>query len=268
MASATSIEWREYVKEAQKEVLAIKQSRMRIAALALKACTILPPGGDRNQAVKNEVYTLKRFAEDIGMEPGTLRRWVKVKVNVVDKLKDYSDFEPGSYLAAERTLVALATKDPIDKAPKGARYRAPAPAEKVRKIFNEIKERNAAPGPKTVNSLERYQTQAEFLYRQVNKLSLSPGEVGRAESLADTLEAVLAKLRDKALTRGKCSAGVSAQRKLQLMFNKATIIYRYVSKLENFEDADLAVAINLADMLERAATNTRKKLAKAKRARA
>jgi hypothetical protein len=179
------IEWREHVKAAQKEVLSIKQSRMRIVEIALKACTIPKAGGERRHAAANNVYTLKRFAEDIGMEPSTLRRWVQVKVNIIDKLKDYSDDEPGAYNAAERTHVALGTKGAKDK-------------EVVRKKFKEVKERIAGPKIQTVSVLERLYAQSKFIRRQVNRADIkSSSDVKLAKSLATILEVTAKEVWDK-----------------------------------------------------------------------
>ena len=52
----------------------------KIAELALEVCSI--KHGGRNLG---EVYTLKRFAEDLGVSPDTLANWTRIYRNVIQK---------------------------------------------------------------------------------------------------------------------------------------------------------------------------------------
>ena len=72
---------------------------MDIATMALEACEINYGGGDHWKKHK-DVFTLKKFAEEIGMTYKTLHRWVKVKRDIVDKLPEGYYDEDTDFAAA------------------------------------------------------------------------------------------------------------------------------------------------------------------------
>jgi hypothetical protein len=73
--------WAENVQKAKTMVSVRKQNQMEIAGLALEVCEITRGG----PAVIGR-YTLKRFAEEIGMNSRVLSGWVSVRVKVYSKL--------------------------------------------------------------------------------------------------------------------------------------------------------------------------------------
>lgn len=92
--------WLSYVERAKKFVKRMNRDRLDIAQLAIEACDIQLGGGNHWSGFKG-VYTLKKFAEEVGITYKTLSNWVRVKRNVVDRLPEgYYDEE--SYFAANR----------------------------------------------------------------------------------------------------------------------------------------------------------------------
>ena len=59
-----------------------KMVKYDMCLLTLRVCDI-KIGGDRTSG---NIYSIKKFAEDIGMNYGTLKNWVKEHKNVVEKL--------------------------------------------------------------------------------------------------------------------------------------------------------------------------------------
>lgn len=85
VADKTEAKWTETVEKAKAFVLQISKCRLQIAELALEVCDVRW-GGGAHWANHEGTYTLKRFAEEIGVNPKTLSNWVRVKRNVMDKL--------------------------------------------------------------------------------------------------------------------------------------------------------------------------------------
>jgi hypothetical protein len=84
--------WKRYVTEARQYVTSMNGHRLHIASLAIQACDIQHGGGAHWSDFK-DVYTLKKFAEEIGVTYKTLHGWCRVKTNVIDKLPagEYDD---------------------------------------------------------------------------------------------------------------------------------------------------------------------------------
>lgn len=99
--------WNTYVVLAREHVRAMQRSRAQIAELAIAACTGTKKGVTDAVAFTRGVYTYKRFAIDIGVNPKSLRRWVQIKQEVIDKLPTYNDSVPGNWNAADATHRAL-----------------------------------------------------------------------------------------------------------------------------------------------------------------
>lgn len=91
--------WQRYVVKCKAIVHQMNRHRMDIATMALEACEINYGGGDHWKKHK-DVFTLKKFAEEIGMTYKTLHRWVKVKRDIVDKLPEGYYDEDTDFAAA------------------------------------------------------------------------------------------------------------------------------------------------------------------------
>jgi hypothetical protein len=76
--------WQKYVLAGQRLVASMQKDRLKLAELAIAACDI-QHGGSKNRL--SEIYTLKKYAEDIKISYKTLANWVRIKQNVFDKLK-------------------------------------------------------------------------------------------------------------------------------------------------------------------------------------
>lgn len=88
--------WRECIEQAKVHVFRMKTARFVICELAIKACDIRWGGGYHWDDNPNQ-YTLKNFAEEIGVHYKTLQNWVGVYRWAKQKLKDEkwgeSDYE-------------------------------------------------------------------------------------------------------------------------------------------------------------------------------
>lgn len=100
-ADEMDVRWKRYVEQAKPYVMSMTKSRMAIAELAIAACTIQWGGGNHWKNFKG-VYTIKRFAAEIGINPKTLSNWVATNRNVVKKLPD-GVYDPENFEAARRT---------------------------------------------------------------------------------------------------------------------------------------------------------------------
>ena len=94
--------WQRYVTEARGFVKSMNQNRMEIAKRAVAACDIQHGGGAHWSDFK-DVFTLKKFAEEIGVSYKTLHGWCRVLTNVVQNIPDGEYDEKSDYHAAVKT---------------------------------------------------------------------------------------------------------------------------------------------------------------------
>lgn len=78
--------WEENIALAREIVSTKKINQMRVATLALEVCEIT--WGGRANRYADEMYTLKRFANEIGVNMKTLSGWVAIKTKVYEKLSN------------------------------------------------------------------------------------------------------------------------------------------------------------------------------------
>lgn len=173
--------WAHCVKEARMCVARMELERLKIAELALKAC-VVTAGWKRATADRDGVYTLTRFAMDIGVKPATLRQWVRVKKTVVDKVVAKGrTFVEKDYHAAERTMATLKAdglKNPV----------------KIKEQFKREK-KDIAQGRNVDHSLRRFINLAQFLERRALKLLPSKDSAGELQEFAEALDAALQAVR-------------------------------------------------------------------------
>lgn len=60
----------------------IKQTKYEVCLLTLRVCDIRVGGHTPN----GDIYSIAKFAKDIGMKKHTLRKWLEEHRNVVEKL--------------------------------------------------------------------------------------------------------------------------------------------------------------------------------------
>ena len=124
-------EYKEYVILGKKELAQIEGHQKRICDYAMEVVTI------RHGGRSNGIYTIKKYAEDIGMNPKTLQNWLQVYRNVIMKLEepDKANFQKASkvnnILEENRTLDNAIGKTPGTR----TAYKKDVPAEKVRSIY-------------------------------------------------------------------------------------------------------------------------------------
>lgn len=130
-------DYKNYVSLAKRELKAIEGHEIRICEYAIKVCTIRHGGHSKGY------YTIKDFAQDIGIPFKTLQRWTVTYRNVVQKLdkkittsEEFSQARQVENILREERIVNNRMADK----PKGSRYAnsLPVEPEKINRIFNAL----------------------------------------------------------------------------------------------------------------------------------
>lgn len=93
----------------------IKNTKYEICLLTTKVCDIRIGGHGRDK----EIYSMKKFADDIGMKHHTLKKWMEEHRNVVEKL-------PKKPKAKDYKIIRQVLKEVTNK----------TPTKEVREIYN------------------------------------------------------------------------------------------------------------------------------------
>lgn len=117
--------WKKYVDSARVIVKRMNKDRMEVASLCIEACDIIQGGGAHWSQFRDQ-YTIKRFAEEIGVTYKTLHGWVRIKRNVIDKLPE------GYYDDLKDYHAATSASNHVD---------ASADPDEVKREFDKWKER-------------------------------------------------------------------------------------------------------------------------------
>lgn len=103
--------WNKAIQSAKSLVSITKEHQMQIAKIALEVCEITHGGGVRLDSQKDK-FTIKRFAEEAGLNPRTLSGWIGARRLVYEKLSEeqkrkakYTDIVWVSRLVNKRTTV-------------------------------------------------------------------------------------------------------------------------------------------------------------------
>jgi hypothetical protein len=124
-------EYKNYVKLGKDLLGKIENYQIKICDYAMEVVTI------RHGGYSKGVYTIKKYAEDIGLVPKTLQNWLQVYRNVIIKLEDpaNADFKTASkvnnVLDERRTLTNVADGTVGRKTGK-----IHTPPERVRSLYN------------------------------------------------------------------------------------------------------------------------------------
>lgn len=128
-----------YVKEGKKLLHAVEVHQAMIGYYATCVCEILHGGKKKSR------YTIKEYAEDIGVHQKTLNEWTHVHRNVISKLQmDPSDITSDQWKIACRVSNLLrAEKRAIQEASgqsrrkgRGWNFSVLIPPERIRDLFN------------------------------------------------------------------------------------------------------------------------------------
>lgn len=109
--------YNKYIHRAKHLLETIKSYQIEIVKMVLEVCDI------RHGGISHDVFTIKRFALDIGMNPKTLQNWVREYKNVALKL---TLEEQNNLKSAEDWKKIRQVNKIVDRN---------APKEEVRKIF-------------------------------------------------------------------------------------------------------------------------------------
>jgi hypothetical protein len=175
--------WQSYVDRAKKIYRQINKDRIEIATLAIKACEIKHGGGDHWKNFEG-VYTLRRFAEDIGISYKTLHNWVTAKLLIKDQVGDKWDDK--NWGAAQRT------RNKVNKKTKVSRVIEIYENEKVRK----------GPGITFHTMIKRLSQARHYLLHRMDKEDLSPEDMDKMESICKDVLAFLDLKRGKIKKHG------------------------------------------------------------------
>lgn len=96
--------WGACIKTSREYLIHRKTNKLVVAALAVRACNIRHGGDFKTDKFKQGFYgsTIRKFAEEIGINYKTLWGWVGVKVQVIDILP--KDIKQIDYTAAKLSL--------------------------------------------------------------------------------------------------------------------------------------------------------------------
>lgn len=129
--------YNDYVKLGRALLREVRCYQVQIAYYATKVCTI------RHGGKSGDLYTLSRYAYDIGMNSKTLSEWVSVYRNVILKLdKDMKKITPHDWTVAQRVNYILTmekraeneiTGNPNKKS--GSPYKGDFSKKKIKDLF-------------------------------------------------------------------------------------------------------------------------------------
>ena len=129
-------DYQNYVDLAKKELKAIETSQIQICKYASKVCTIRNGGG------KGDYYTMKNFANDIGITPKALRQWMMAYRSVVQHLeKEISTTK--EWNIARKVSRVLEEERTINRHINGTEktktdYNKPSDTDRINKLFNQL----------------------------------------------------------------------------------------------------------------------------------
>lgn len=120
--------WKEAIARAKAAVSELHKYRRVVAQEAMKVCDV-QQGGGSHWSKHDGVYTIRRFADDAGVNYKTLWNWINVERDLVPTLK------PGEYSEEDYKFAQKAIKDCRGKK---------AEPEAVRDRFRVLKQDNKA----------------------------------------------------------------------------------------------------------------------------
>lgn len=172
--------YQQYVTEGRRLVQKIETYQLELSILATKVCEI------RHGGISNNIYTMKRFAEDIGLHPKTLSNWVAIYRHVIKKgdikVESKQDWEKArrvhDKLKEERVNINREAGKP------GTRhaYKKDVPKDKILKLYSEIDEKPF------VNEVTRAIQSAKHIKYLMSTRDLSIVESARLSELMELLD--------------------------------------------------------------------------------
>ena len=125
-----------YIKRGKEILKSIDNHQIEIASMAIELCEI------RHGGISKGIYTLKDYAEDIGMVAKTLSNWVTVYRDVVLKLAPHLRSKV-DYSTARKTHECLKQEHEVVNKNNGdvgrvTKYKQNMPAEKVNNLYCDI----------------------------------------------------------------------------------------------------------------------------------
>lgn len=167
--------WQRYVAHAKKFVTGMNKGRMEIARLAMSACQISWGGGNHWKKFDG-VYTLKAFAEEIGVSSKTLSAWVAIRRDVMNKLPA-GVYDESQYMAAYRTKM---------------RIKRNSKKEEVTRVYDEELKRDQV-NFYFYQGLKKIKTTRHLVFNKVNLSDLDFEEVVEMRDLCKEIDKRLTK---------------------------------------------------------------------------
>lgn len=171
--------------------------QVEIARLALKVCEI------RHGGISNDLYTITRFADDIGINRKTVSNWTLVHRGVIEKIgidevsaEDWSAaMATTKLLKNERTAINASNNDIGGKQLRNRDI----PDEVVRDIFTKIRNDKNTP----ILKFDRIYSQAKHLRSMIRDTDLSECSLSKMESVESFLAEALSCIKTK--IKSSCS---------------------------------------------------------------
>jgi hypothetical protein len=184
--------YQELVEAAKRIMFQIECHQADIAKLALEACEISRGGDPSTQA---ERYTLKDFANDTGIDHGSLKHWVGVYRDVFLKIDKPSptkkEWHTGQRVhSAMRSLVD-------EKTARGRGYKAALPKEDVKNLYDEV-----LSNPEVSIAADKALKYATLIRATLAKVDLSTQNPQLLSQILNTINPVASKIADHLTKKG------------------------------------------------------------------
>ena len=170
--------WTRYVAEAKPYIIGMQKARMEVAKIAIAACDIQWGGGNHWKKFEG-VFTLKRFAEEIGVNSKTLSEWCAVRRLVYDKLPE-GVWVDRDYMAACRTRKKVS--------------RTSSPEEVARHYTDEVGRDQMS--YYFIRAVSRLKTTRHMIFKKANLDELDIEEVREMRDICREIEQRLTKHLD------------------------------------------------------------------------
>ncbi len=195
--SAILARWNSYVLRAKKIHKRMTKDRLEIAKLAIEACDIRHGGGAHWKNFEG-IYTLNKFAHEIGVNYKTLHRWVKI-YRLIKTQVPTPEWDESNWSAANRAASRISQK---------------TPRQEVRQVYREEKLKSGEALSLTVMA-KRLTTYAAAL------LSFTVREMGTTELAEIALaSAAITQWAEKELRRRQASGGLHLSKQQQAKLAK------------------------------------------------
>lgn len=200
MMETTKKTYSECVIAAKDMLKRIEAYQVKIAECAISACDI------RHGGISGGYYTIKDFAQDIGMAYKTLQSWVQIYRNVIEKIDDKIDTDK-KWQDVRKTndIISIQTtaQNAIEKTT-NRRRNIHCPAEKVQKIYTSLQDDEKP----FVLELTRITQSSKYALNVIGKRDLNIADDNDLAQLMATLDKASDIINDHLTKKKKAAKGM------------------------------------------------------------